>query len=449
MKINSNNSPKKIGFVSLGCPKATVDSERILTQLRAEGYQFVGEYSDADLVVVNTCGFIDAAVEESLETIGDALDENGKVIVTGCLGAKAGVIEKAHPRVLAVTGPDSQKEVIAAIHDHLPPAHDPYIDLIPPGGLKLTPRHFAYLKIAEGCNQNCTFCIIPSMRGKLVSRPIGEVLDEAEKLVEAGVEELLVVAQDTAAYGIDTHYRTGFWQGQPLKSNIDELVRRLGSMGAWLRLHYLYPYPHIDRLVELMADGYALPYLDVPLQHASPTILKAMRRPGNQDKVLRRIEQWRNTAPDLAIRSTFIVGFPGESDADFEELLSFIKEVRLDRAGAFAYSDIEGAPANELPGAVAEGLKQERLERFMELQTAISADKLQGRVGTTTEVLIDAITDDGAIGRSYAEAPEIDGIVWIDAGSDIDLQEGDRVQVKIIAADEHDLYGELAIEQSL
>jgi len=396
--------------------------------------------------VVNTCGFINAAVEESLETIGDALNENGKVIVTGCLGAKAGVIEQAHPSVLAVTGPDSQKEVIAAIHSHLPPDHDPYTDLIPPGGLKLTPRHYAYLKIAEGCNQSCTFCIIPSMRGKLLSRPIGEILDEAEKLVEAGVEELLVVAQDTAAYGIDTHYRTGFWQGQPLKSNIDELVRRLGSMGAWLRLHYLYPYPHIDRLVELMADGYALPYLDVPLQHASPSILKAMRRPGNQDKVLRRIEQWRNTAPELAIRSTFIVGFPGESDADFEELLGFIKEARIDRAGAFAYSDIEGAPANALPGAVPVELKQERLERFMELQTAISADKLQGRVGTTTEVLIDAITEEGPIGRSYAEAPEVDGVVWIDAEGDIDLQEGDRVQVKITGADEHDLYGELVKE---
>jgi len=397
-------------------------------------------------VVVNTCGFIDAAVEESLETIGDALDENGKVIVTGCLGAKAGVIEQAHPSVLAVTGPDSQKEVIAAIHSHLPPDHDPYTDLIPPGGLKLTPRHYAYLKIAEGCNQSCSFCIIPSMRGKLVSRPIGEILDEAEKLVDAGVEELLVVAQDTAAYGVDTKYRTGFWQGQPLKSNIDELVRQLGSMGAWLRLHYLYPYPHIDRLVEMMADGLALPYLDVPLQHASPTILKSMRRPGNQEKVLRRIEQWRNTVPELAIRSTFIVGFPGESDADFEELLGFIKEARIDRAGAFAYSDIEGAPANALPGAVPVELKQERLERFMELQTAISADKLQGRVGTTTEVLIDAITEEGPIGRSYAEAPEVDGVVWIDAEGDIDLQEGDRVQVKITGADEHDLYGELVKE---
>ena len=414
--------------------------------MRAEGYQFVGEYGDADLVVVNTCGFIDAAVQESLETIGDALDENGRVIVTGCLGARAGVIEQAHPSVLAVTGPDSQTDVMAAIHAHLPPEHDPYTDLIPPGGLKLTPRHYAYLKIAEGCNQRCSFCIIPSMRGKLVSRPIGEILDEAEKLVDAGVEELLVVAQDTAAYGIDTHYRTGFWQGQPLKSNIDELVQRLGSMGAWLRLHYLYPYPHIDRLVDMMADGLALPYLDVPLQHASPTILKSMRRPGNQEKVLRRIEQWRNTAPDLAIRSTFIVGFPGETDNDFEELLGFIKEVRIDRAGAFAYSDIKGAPANKFPDVVPEELKQERLERFMELQTAISADKLQDRVGTTTEVLIDAITEEGPIGRSYAEAPEVDGVVWIDAEGDIDLQEGDRVQVKITGADEHDLYGELVKE---
>jgi len=391
-------------------------------------------------VVVNTCGFIDAAVQESLETIGDALDENGKVIVTGCLGAKEGLIETAHPSVLAVTGPDSQAEVMEAIHAQLPPQHDPYTDLIPPGGLKLTPRHYAYLKIAEGCNQSCSFCIIPSMRGKLLSRPIGEILDEASSLVEAGVEELLVVAQDTAAYGVDTKYRTGFWQGQPLKTNIDELVQRLGSMGAWLRLHYLYPYPHVDRLVEMMADGLALPYLDVPLQHASPTILKSMRRPGNQEKVVRRIEQWRNTAPDLAIRSTFIVGFPGETEDDFEGLLEFIKEARLDRAGAFAYSDIEGAPANDLPGAVPEELKQERLERFMELQTAISADKLQERVGTITEVIVDSITEDGAIGRSYAEAPEVDGVVWID--TDIELEEGDRFDVKITAADEHDLYAE-------
>ncbi len=395
-------------------------------------------------MVVNTCGFINAAVDESLETIGDALDENGRVIVTGCLGAQEGVIAQAHPGVLAVTGPDSQAEVMAAIHAHLPPEHDPYSDLIPPGGLKLTPRHYAYLKIAEGCNQRCSFCIIPSMRGKLVSRPIGEILDEAEKLIEAGVEELLVVAQDTAAYGVDTQYRTGFWQGQPLKSNVDELVHQLGSMGAWLRLHYLYPYPHVDRLVEMMADGLALPYLDVPLQHASPTILKSMRRPGDQEKVLRRIEKWRNTASALAIRSTFIVGFPGETEDNFETLLGFIKEARLDRAGAFAYSDIEGAPANAFPGAVPETLKQERLERFMELQTAISADRLQDRVGTTTEVLIDAITGEGPIGRSYAEAPEIDGVVWIDADGDINLQAGDRVQVKITGADEHDLYGELA-----
>lgn len=397
-------------------------------------------------MVVNTCGFIDAAVEESLETIGDALDENGKVIVTGCLGAKEGVIEQAHPSVLAVTGPDSQAEVMEAIHAHLPPQHDPYTDLIPPGGLKLTPRHYAYLKIAEGCNQSCSFCIIPSMRGKLVSRPIGDILDEAEKLVEAGVEELLIVAQDTAAYGVDTKYRTGFWQGQPLKTNIDELVQRLGSMGAWLRLHYLYPYPHVDRLVEMMADGLALPYLDVPLQHASPKVLKSMRRPGNQEKVLRRIEQWRNTAPDLAIRSTFIVGFPGETEDDFEELLGFIKEARLDRAGAFAYSDIEGAPANDFAGAVDEELKQERLERFMELQTAISADKLQERVGTITEVMVDSITEDGVIGRSYAEAPEVDGVVWIDVDPDLELEEGDRFDVKITGADEHDLYAEPVLD---
>lgn len=429
----------QVGFVSLGCPKATVDAERILTQLRAEGYLISSSYDEADLVVVNTCGFIDAAVEESLDTIGEALAENGKVIVTGCLGAKEGVVQSAHPQVLAVTGPDSLSEVMEAVHAHLPPQHDPYTDLVPPGGIKLTPRHYAYIKIAEGCNQQCSFCIIPSMRGKLASRPIGDILEEAEKLVNDGVEELLVVAQDTAAYGVDLKYRTEFWEGRPLKSDIETLVKQLGSFGAWVRLHYIYPYPKVDRLVELMAEGYALPYLDVPLQHASPTILKAMRRPGDVENVLRRIEKWRDMIPEIALRSTFIVGFPGETEDDFELLLDFMKEARLDRAGAFTYSAIEGAAANALPGQVPEALKQERLERFMEVQSAISADKLQARVGKSYTVIIDEVEGTNAIGRSYAEAPEIDGIVVVENGAG--LEPGDAVDVVITAADEHDLYG--------
>ena len=401
----------QVGFISLGCPKATVDAERILTQLRAEGYRITPDYHDAQLVVVNTCGFIDAAVEESLETIGEALAENGRVIVTGCLGAREGVVQSAHPQVLAVTGPDSLPEVMAAIHQHLPPQHDPWVDLIPPGGIKLTPRHYAYLKIAEGCNQQCSFCIIPSMRGRLASRPIGEILDEAEKLVADGVQELLVVAQDTAAYGVDQKYRTDFWQGRPLKTDIETLVKQLGSLGAWLRLHYVYPYPKVDRLVELMADGYALPYLDVPLQHASPSVLKAMRRPADSENMLRRIETWRTICPPLTLRSTFIVGFPGETERDFEMLLEFLQEAQLDRAGAFAYSAVAGAAANQLPDAVPEELKLERLEHFMELQTAISADKLQQRVGTSATVLVDEVHGDEAIARSPGESPEIDGVV--------------------------------------
>ncbi len=434
----------KVGFVSLGCPKATVDAERILTQLRAEGYQIVPDYQGAELVVVNTCGFIDAAVEESLETIGEALNENGRVIVTGCLGAKEGVVQSAHPQVLAVTGPNSLEEVMAAVHHHLPPQHDPWTDLVPPGGIKLTPRHYAYLKIAEGCNQQCSFCIIPSMRGRLASRPIGEILEEAEKLVEDGVQELLIVAQDTAAYGVDKKYRTDFWQGRPLKTDIDTLVKQLGSLGAWLRLHYVYPYPRVDRLVELMADGYALPYLDVPLQHASPSVLKAMRRPADSENMLRRIETWRDICPPLTLRSTFIVGFPGETERDFEMLLEFMQEAQLDRAGAFAYSPVAGAPANALPGAIPEELKQERLERFMELQTAISADKLQQRVGTSATVLVDEVICSEAIARSPAEAPEIDGVVVL-RGFD-GLEPGDALDVVINAADEHDLYA-IASEQ--
>lgn len=433
----------QVGFVSLGCPKATVDAERILTQLRAEGYLISPSYEEADLVVVNTCGFIDAAVEESLDTIGEALAENGKVIVTGCLGAKEGVVESAHPQVLAVTGPDSLEQVMAVVHDHLPPQHNPYTDLVPPGGIKLTPRHYAYIKIAEGCNQQCSFCIIPSMRGKLKSRPIGEILEEAEKLVNDGVQELLIVAQDTAAYGVDVKYRTDFWQGRPLRTDIETLIKQLGSLGAWVRLHYIYPYPKVDRLVELMAEGYVLPYLDVPMQHASQKVLKAMRRPADSENMLQRIEKWRELIPEIALRSTFIVGFPGETDADFEELLDFLRQAKLDRAGAFAYSPVEGAPANELAEPVTEVIKQERLERFMELQSAISADKLQQRVGNTYTVIIDEVEGDNAIGRSYAEAPEIDGVVVIENGSQ--LEPGDAVDVVISAADEHDLYARLLL----
>ncbi len=431
----------QVGFVSLGCPKATVDAERILTRLRAEGYLIAPDYDEADLVVVNTCGFIDAAVEESLETIGEALAENGKVIVTGCLGAKEGVVQSAHPQVLAVTGPDSLDEVMAAVHAHLPPQHDPYTDLVPAGGIKLTPRHYAYIKIAEGCNQQCSFCIIPSMRGKLVSRPIGGILDEAEKLVDDGVQELLIVAQDTAAYGVDLKYRTEFWQGRPLRNDIETLVKQLGSLDAWVRLHYIYPYPKVDRLVELMAEGYALPYLDVPLQHADPQVLKAMRRPADSENMLRRLETWRGMIPEIALRSTFIVGFPGETEQAFETLLDFLREARLDRAGAFAYSPVEGAAANDLPDQLPEAVKQERLERFMALQAEISADKLQQRVGKSYAVIVDEVEGENAIARSYAESPEIDGVVVVENGGS--LESGDVVDVKITAADEHDLYATL------
>ncbi len=429
----------KVGFVSLGCPKATVDSERILTRLRAEGYEISPSYDDADLVVVNTCGFIDEAVEESLDTIGEALAENGKVIVTGCLGAREGVVQSAHPQVLAVTGPDAIEEVMSVVHEQLPPQHDPYTDLVPPGGIKLTPRHYAYVKIAEGCNQSCSFCIIPSMRGKLVSRLVSDVMTEAESLVSAGVKELLVVSQDTAAYGVDVKYRTGFWGGRPLKTRITDLARAMGSLGAWVRLHYIYPYPHVDELLPLMAEGIILPYLDVPLQHASPTVLRAMRRPANSENMLKRIEKWRQDCPDLTLRSTFITGFPGETEQDFEQLLAFIEEARLDRVGAFSYSDVTGAPANDLPNHVPEDIKEERLERFMELQTAISADKLQDRVGKTCTVLVDEILEDGVVARSAAEAPEVDGLIFVQ--TDRELEAGDFVEVEISAADEHDLYG--------
>jgi len=435
----------KIGFISLGCPKATVDSERILTQLRAEGYLITPRYEEAKLVVVNTCGFIEAAVEESLEAIDEALTENGHVIVTGCLGARAQMIQETFPNVLAVTGPNALDDVMAAIHAELPPQHDPYFDLIPPGGIKLTPRHYAYLKIAEGCNQKCRFCIIPSMRGRLVSRPIGDILDEAAHLVEAGVQELLIVSQDTAAYGIDTKYRLAFWQGQPLKTRVTELARYLGKLGVWVRLHYVYPYPHVEQLVELMAEGLILPYLDVPLQHGSPKILKAMRRPANSENMRQQIAHWRQICPEIALRSTFIVGFPGETAQDFDELLTFIQEIRFDRVGAFAYSPVEGAAANTLPGTVPEEIKQERLAHFMEIQSAISAEKLQERVGKTVTVLIDDITSEAIYARSPAEAPEIDGIVIIETPQTLEEGPGDFIEVTITSADEHDLYAKLNV----
>lgn len=429
----------KIGFISLGCPKATVDSERILTQLRAEGYLISGSYAEADLVVVNTCGFIEAAVTESLEAIGEALANHGQVIVTGCLGAQSDVVKATFPEVLAVTGPAALTEVMAIIHAQLPPPSDPRLDLLPPGGIKLTPRHYAYLKIAEGCNQQCSFCIIPQLRGPLISRPIGEILTEAEQLVSAGVKELLIVSQDTAAYGVDTRYRLDFWQGRPLKTRITELSRALGQLGIWVRLHYVYPYPHVDQLVELMAEGLILPYLDVPLQHSSPAILQAMRRPANSDNMLRRLDHWRSICPELTVRSTFIVGFPGETAADFEHLLAFIQAAHLDRVGAFTYSPIAGAAANHLPSAIPEEIKEERLSQLMSTQSAISAQKLQARVGQTVTVLIDEITPTTIYARSAAEAPEIDGIIIIEATAK-SLSPGEFIQVKIIDANEHDLY---------
>ncbi len=428
----------KIGFVSLGCPKATYDSEQILTRLRAEGYAIVPDYADADLVVVNTCGFIDDAVAESLEAIGEALAENGKVVVTGCLGARGDMVRETHPGVLAVTGPDATDEVLEVIHGHLPAEHDPYTSLIPPGGIKLTPRHYAYIKIAEGCNHRCSFCIIPSMRGDLVSRPLGEVMAEAESLVAAGVRELLIVSQDTSAYGLDLRYRTGFWNGRPIRTAFTELAAALGELDAWIRLHYVYPYPHVDAVIPLMAEGGVLPYLDVPLQHASPAILKAMKRPANSEDALRRIEAWRRDCPEITLRSTFIVGFPGETEAQFEELLAFLDAARLDRVGAFAYSPVAGAAANELPDPVPEALKQERLERFMDKQAAISRARLAARVGSEQTVLVDAVEEGRVIARGQADAPEIDGMVFIEdvAG----LKPGDFIDVRITASDDHDLY---------
>jgi ribosomal protein S12 methylthiotransferase len=430
----------KVGFVSLGCPKALVDSERILTQLKVEGYEVVPSYGEADVVVVNTCGFIDSAVAESLDAIGEAMAENGKVIVTGCLGKRSELIREAHPGVLSISGPQDYASVMSAVHSALPPKHDPFLDLLPPTGVKLTPKHYAYLKISEGCNHRCSFCIIPSMRGDLVSRPVDEVLKEAEALVRGGVKELLVVSQDTSAYGVDTRYAEREWRGKAYQTRMKAMCEGLSELGAWTRLHYVYPYPHVDDVVPLMAEGKILPYLDIPFQHASPRILKLMKRPGSVDKTLERIQRWREICPDITIRSTFIVGFPGETDEEFEDLLDFLDAAELDRVGAFAYSPVDGAAANALPDPVPEEVKQERLARFMELQQEISAGKLQRKVGTTQRVLVDAIDGELAIARSMADAPEIDGLVQVQDGSAMGLKPGDFVDVRIMGADEHDLY---------
>jgi ribosomal protein S12 methylthiotransferase len=429
----------RIGFVSLGCPKATSDSERILTQLRAEGYRISPTYRDSELVIVNPCGFIDAAVAESLQAIGEALQENGKVIVTGCLGAKGDVVRSAHPAVLAVTGPQALAEVMEAVHAHLPQPHDPFTDLVPPQGVRLTPRHYAYLKIAEGCNHKCTFCIIPSMRGKLVSRPIGDVMREAENLVRAGVKELLVISQDTSAYGVDVRYRTGFWEGRPLRTRMTELAAALGTLGVWVRLHYVYPYPHVDEVIALMAQGKVLPYLDVPLQHAAARILKLMKRPADAEDTLARIRRWRAECPDLTLRSTFIVGFPGETEAEFEQLLDFLRAAELDRVGCFIYSPVEGAAANALPDAVPQELKDERLARLMALQAEISAERLAAKVGRTMTVLVDGIEGRRVIGRSSADAPEIDGNVFVSGARQASM--GDLLAVRITRSGPHDLWG--------
>ena len=434
------NQQRQVGFISLGCPKNLVDSERILSQLRAEGYSLTNSYQDAGLVVVNTCGFIDAAVEESLETIGEALAENGRVIVTGCLGANSDEVRRAHPEVLAVTGPHAYEEVMELVHEHLPRPHEPHLELIPPQGVKLTPKHYAYLKIAEGCNHRCTFCIIPQFRGDLASRPIGEVMQEAERLVESGVRELLVVAQDTPAYGLDIKYRPDFWKGKPLNTRIRDLAAALGELPAWTRLHYVYPYPHVDDLIPLMAEEKILPYLDMPLQHASESVLKAMKRPAAAEKVLDRINSWRDQCPDITLRSTFIVGFPGETEEDFSMLLDFLHEARLDRVGCFPYSPVKGATANELPNPVPEEVKEERYQRFMEVQQAISQEKLAGKVGSRMIVLVDAVEEEAIIARGPGDAPEIDGNVIIPA--EWELEPGDFVEVTVTGSDEHDLFAE-------
>ncbi|MBS1136360.1 MAG: rimO [Proteobacteria bacterium] len=431
----------QVGFVSLGCPKALVDSENILTRLRSEGYAIAPSYAGADLVIVNTCGFIDAAVEESLDAIGEALAENGRVIVTGCLGAKGDIVRNTHPQVLAVTGPHAAAEVMQVVHEHLPQPHDPFTDLVPPQGIRLTPAHYAYLKISEGCNHRCTFCIIPSLRGDLASRPINEVMREAENLVRAGVKELLIISQDTSAYGVDIRYRTGFWNGRPIKTRLYELARALGELGVWVRLHYVYPYPHVDDVIPLMAEGRILPYLDVPFQHANARILKLMKRPASSENVLARVRAWRAICPDLTIRSTFIAGFPGETESEFEELLDFLDEAQLDRVGCFAYSPVAGAAANALPGMVPEEVREERRARLMERQEEISAARLESKIGRAIDVIVDEIDDQGAVARSAADAPDIDGLVYVTDGEALDV--GDRVRVTVIDSDTHDLFARL------
>ncbi|MFZ3402150.1 30S ribosomal protein S12 methylthiotransferase RimO [Aeromonas salmonicida] len=438
---NTKQAPK-VGFVSLGCPKNLVDSERILTQLRTEGYDVVPSYDDAELVVVNTCGFIDSAVQESLEAIGEALAENGKVIVTGCLGAKENQIREIHPKVLEITGPHAYEEVLGHVHKYVAkPTHNPFTSLVPAHGVKLTPRHYAYLKISEGCNHRCTFCIIPSMRGDLVSRPIGEVLAEAKRLKEAGVKEILVISQDTSAYGVDVKHRTGFYDGMPVKTSMVALCEELAKLDIWVRLHYVYPYPHVDDIIPLMRDGKVLPYLDIPLQHASPRILKLMKRPGTVERTLERIQKWREICPEITLRSTFIVGFPGETEEEFQMLLDFIDKAELDRVGCFKYSPVEGAKANELPDPVPEDVQEERFQRFMELQQQVSIRKLARRVGKEMTVLIDEVDEEGATGRSFADAPEIDGLVYLNG--ETGLKPGDLVKVRIDEADEYDLWASL------
>ena len=454
-QTNNSGSAPKVGFVSLGCPKALVDSEDILTKLKVEGYEIAPSYEGADLVVVNTCGFIDSAVQESLDAIGEALHENGKVVVTGCLGARTdanggNLVQTLHPKVLAVTGPHASNEVLDAVHLHLPKPHDPFTDLVPPQGVKLTPKHYAYLKISEGCNHRCTFCIIPSLRGDLVSRPIGEVMREAEKLVNAGVKELLVVSQDTSAYGVDIKYRTGFVNGRPVKTHMQTLAEELAQLGVWVRMHYVYPYPHVDNVIELMnataVNGYGrvLPYLDVPFQHAHPRVLKAMKRPASSEKTLERIQAWRAQCPDLTIRSTFIAGFPSETEAEFQYLLDFLDEAQLDRVGCFAYSPVEGATANQIEGALPDEVREERVARFMEKQQGLSTARLAQKVGSVQTVLVDEVDEDGAIARSMADAPEIDGLVYIDYTEE-PLQIGQFVDVKIHSSDEYDLWGTVVV----
>jgi ribosomal protein S12 methylthiotransferase len=434
-------SAPRVGFISLGCPKALVDSEQIITKLRTEGYEVSPTYQDADLVVVNTCGFIDAAVEESLDSIGEALAENGKVIVTGCLGAREEEIRERHPQVLSITGAHAADEVVSAVHQHLPPPHNPFADLVPPQGIKLTPKHYAYLKISEGCNHDCSFCIIPSMRGGLVSRTVDDVLREAEHLANAGVKELLVVSQDTSAYGLDLKYQTRDWKGQSIRTKFYDLAKALGELGLWVRMHYVYPYPHVDDVVPLMAEGKILPYLDIPFQHANGRILKLMKRPAATENNLERIFAWRKACPDITLRSTFIAGFPGETEQEFEELLQFLTEAQLDRVGCFAYSPVKGATANELPNAIPEEVKQERLARFMAHQAEISAARLQKRVGNIETVLIDEVVEEGAVARSKADAPDIDGQVFIDGATH--LKVGELVDVVLEEADEYDLWGRL------